>query len=28
VALKGRIERELGWKVHIPEYGEKVAIEL
>jgi metallo-beta-lactamase family protein len=28
VALKGRIERELGWNVHIPQYGEKVAVEL
>jgi metallo-beta-lactamase family protein len=26
VALKGRIERELGWKVHIPEYGEKAVV--
>lgn len=28
VALKGRIERELGWTVRIPEYGEKVAVDL
>ena len=28
VALKGRIERELGWNVHIPGYGEKVAVDL
>ena len=28
VALKTRIERELGWKVRIPEYGEKVGVDL
>jgi metallo-beta-lactamase family protein len=28
VALKKRIEKELGWNVHIPEYGEKVAVDL
>lgn len=28
VALKARIEKELGWKVHIPSYGEKVAVDL
>ena len=28
VALRSRIQRELGWNVRIPEYGEKVAVEL
>jgi len=28
VALKARIERELGWNVRIPEYGEKVEVDL
>ncbi|MGE0459734.1 MAG: MBL fold metallo-hydrolase RNA specificity domain-containing protein [Vicinamibacterales bacterium] len=28
VALKARIERELGWNVHIPEYLEKVEVAL
>jgi metallo-beta-lactamase family protein len=28
VALKARIERELGWNVRIPEYGEKVGVEV
>ncbi len=28
VALKSRIEKELGWRVHIPEYGEKVAVDV
>ena len=28
VALKARIERELGWNVRIPEYGEKVEVAL
>jgi metallo-beta-lactamase family protein len=28
VALKARIERELGWNVHIPEHGEKVEVPL
>ena len=28
VALKARIERELGWNVRIPEYGEKVEVEI
>jgi metallo-beta-lactamase family protein len=28
VALKARIERELGWNVSIPEYGERVEVEL
>jgi metallo-beta-lactamase family protein len=28
VALKARIERELGWTVHIPEYGERVDVAL
>ncbi len=28
VALKARIERELGWNVHIAEYGEKVELPL
>ena len=28
VALKARIERELGWNVRIPEYGERVEVEL
>jgi metallo-beta-lactamase family protein len=28
VALKARIERELGWNVHIPEYGERVEVEI
>jgi metallo-beta-lactamase family protein len=28
VALKARIERELGWNVHIPEYLEKVDVAL
>jgi metallo-beta-lactamase family protein len=28
VALKARIEKELGWTVRIPEYGEKVAVDL
>lgn len=28
VALKARIERELGWNVHIPAYGEKVDVKL
>jgi len=26
--LKARIEKELGWKVHIPEYGERVDVPL
>jgi metallo-beta-lactamase family protein len=28
VALKARIERELGWSVRIPEYGEKVMVDV
>lgn len=28
VALRSRIQRELGWNVRIPEYGEKVAVDL
>jgi metallo-beta-lactamase family protein len=28
VALKSRIEKDLGWRVHIPEYGEKVGVDL
>lgn len=28
VALRARIQRELGWNVRIPEYGERVAVEL
>jgi metallo-beta-lactamase family protein len=28
VALKARIERELGWKVMIPEYGAQVPVDL
>lgn len=27
-ALKERIERELGWNVHVPEHGEKVEVDL
>jgi metallo-beta-lactamase family protein len=28
LALKARIERELGWTVHIPEYGETAAVDI
>ena len=28
IALKARIERELGWSVHMPQYGEQVAVDL
>jgi metallo-beta-lactamase family protein len=28
VALKARIEQELGWRVHIPAYGEKVSVDV
>lgn len=28
VALRSRIQRELGWNVRIPEYGEKVVVDL
>jgi metallo-beta-lactamase family protein len=28
VALRARIQRELGWNVRIPEYGEKVVVDL
>jgi metallo-beta-lactamase family protein len=28
VALKARIERELGWKVQVPQYGERVPVDV
>jgi metallo-beta-lactamase family protein len=28
LALKSRIQQELGWTVHIPEYGERVDVAL